>query len=1213
MGRSQFKSDLEAIAQRAAGGIITGVKAIARGDELGELVIHYHHDHASSTTVRIHAMAQGIAEYPEGSTFMLFTSDDDTPKPVTRAIEYTQPFLSGVSIEKLVAILSDFLEKSPDRTPDGNDENFDVDDDDSSFADFDADEENSQDGEMYSFAFGEAFGLFPATHGKATHSREEQWRIRHDLRCVAEAGYKIGLISGFGKDHTTGIVSLSIRINKLGLSKETLEAWDVEENDYLILLIRFLGPYAPLERIIERSSSGSAISFRVGKSKTYKPSHSYAFGAFMEAKSKNEANDTSSQGGEEQHSGPGFEKLFISNSLDQYLNECFIPLLKLRETKALSWEVANLELISKTGCVGVTPAEVTAEPEAAVETGSEPEGHHLLVHDHLTESSANARSLPLVAMQFTVRYFAKCTEFCLRCHRRLSKEFQALRPYICSDPLCLFQYMAMGFGPSVEHEILTQPYVVDLLVSLCYAAIQDGALSRIPNGSNNDVLPIREFPIGLDLKVPNLFNDHEVLDALIDQDQTLLVYEADKKQDSVPKPGQWIAFQNPEGGFVKHAVVTSADPIYRTLSIQLMGHSAVSTSPVSILDADAKLQTPACTAAGKRLVNIFPYDTDFDSLTHKMKGVAMRHILDTLPSVPAMEGYLKGKPYHTVRSMDQVSPAAASLLQWIVSSNRSCIFQIDCSRDIVAPASDGASQPSLPTQGPAGKGKSRDKERIPDMDGWVQFRFAQGTPDKELRFVKALQATAARKKISKHPTIFAWHGSHVSNWHSIVRSGLDYRDIRYGRAFGNGVYFSPHHSTSMGYCGTATGFVGWPGSDLKFDSCMSLNEIINAPDEFVSRNPHYVVSQTDWHQTRYLFVRSGPNSRPAIGLTTIGSTTPRKRTVDGDEKKGQDGEFHTQPEGLAIIGPRGAQLRIPLSAIPKRSVTVGPVIKWASSNCEKMSLDDEGEDEEDRKFLYMDDMEDGDVVADSRGFTSSSSSAEVRPQVAGVIRSERSSMVANPEKSMTDFVPGSLDLSTLPRLDPPEDASPFATKALGRELSKLQSVQANTPLHQLGWYVEFDNVNNLFQWIVELHSFEPTLPLAQDMKKAGVTSVVLEIRFGENFPMSPPFVRVIRPRFLPFMNGGGGHVTMGGAMCMELLTSSGWSPANSLESVLLQVRLAICNLEPKPARLQSTAAIQQWSTARAQDYGVGEAIEAYIRACNTHGWKVPDDIRRMKS
>lgn len=74
-------------------------------------------------------------------------------------------------------------------------------------------------------------------------------------------------------------------------------------------------------------------------------------------------------------------------------------------------------------------------------------------------------------------------------------------------------------------------------------------------------------------------------------------------------------------------------------------------------------------------------------------------------------------------------------------------------------------------------------------------------------------------------------------------------------------------------------------------------------------------------------------------------------------------------------------------------------------------------------------------------------------------------------------------------------------------------------------------------------------------------------------------------------------------MCMELLTNNGWSAVSSIESVLLQVRLAMMNLEPKPARLESRD--------RQLDYGTGEAMEAYIRACRTHGWTVPKDFQEF--
>lgn len=204
----------------------------------------------------------------------------------------------------------------------------------------------------------------------------------------------------------------------------------------------------------------------------------------------------------------------------------------------------------------------------------------------------------------------------------------------------------------------------------------------------------------------------------------------------------------------------------------------------------------------------------------------------------------------------------------------------------------------------------------------------------------------------------------------------------------------------------------------------------------------------------------------------------------------------------------------------------------------------------------------------------------------------------------TDFIPGRLDQSELPMLKAPSYATTAATMRLNRDLQAVLRAQETTPMHELGWYIDVELVNNVYQWIVELHSFDPKLPLAKDMKAAGVTSIVLEMRFGRGYPHSPPFVRVIRPRFLPFMNGGGGHVTGGGAMCMELLTNSGWSSASSIEGVLLQVRMAITNLEPKPARL---AKYGSHDSKRA--YGVGEAMEAYIRACTAHGWKIPEDFK----
>jgi ubiquitin-conjugating enzyme E2 Q len=186
----------------------------------------------------------------------------------------------------------------------------------------------------------------------------------------------------------------------------------------------------------------------------------------------------------------------------------------------------------------------------------------------------------------------------------------------------------------------------------------------------------------------------------------------------------------------------------------------------------------------------------------------------------------------------------------------------------------------------------------------------------------------------------------------------------------------------------------------------------------------------------------------------------------------------------------------------------------------------------------------------------------------------------------------------------PTYATARATRSLQKLLREALRTQNEEPLHELGWYIHAELINNVYQWIVELHSFEKTLQVAKDLKKAGLTSLVLELRFPSLFPLSPPFIRIIRPQFIRFAEGGGGHITAGGAMCMQLLTNSGWLPSFSIESVLLQVRLAIMNEIPRPARLDFRH--------QGSDYSVGEAITEYKRVCTVHGWTIPQDIEEIQ-
>ena len=70
--------------------------------------------------------------------------------------------------------------------------------------------------------------------------------------------------------------------------------------------------------------------------------------------------------------------------------------------------------------------------------------------------------------------------------------------------------------------------------------------------------------------------------------------------------------------------------------------------------------------------------------------------------------------------------------------------------------------------------------------------------------------------------------------------------------------------------------------------------------------------------------------------------------------------------------------------------------------------------------------------------------------------------------------------------------------------------------------------DNLFEWEVELGDFPSDSLLAKDLQKytsrerGGATKrkpvITMEMKFPKDYPMSPPFVRIIRPRF-KFLTG----------------------------------------------------------------------------------------------
>ena len=118
----------------------------------------------------------------------------------------------------------------------------------------------------------------------------------------------------------------------------------------------------------------------------------------------------------------------------------------------------------------------------------------------------------------------------------------------------------------------------------------------------------------------------------------------------------------------------------------------------------------------------------------------------------------------------------------------------------------------------------------------------------------------------------------------------------------------------------------------------------------------------------------------------------------------------------------------------------------------------------------------------------------------------------------------------------PASPTPNATRMVLRELKKL-----TTATHDSNVRVTLPNESDVYVWNVELFvsgGSPLSIQLDEYAKATGEPSAVkLEVRFDGGFPSSPPFVRVITPRFA-FHTG---HVTIGGSICMAELTSSGWN------------------------------------------------------------------------
>uniref|UniRef100_A0A8C7A728 Poly [ADP-ribose] polymerase n=1 Tax=Neovison vison TaxID=452646 RepID=A0A8C7A728_NEOVI len=217
-------------------------------------------------------------------------------------------------------------------------------------------------------------------------------------------------------------------------------------------------------------------------------------------------------------------------------------------------------------------------------------------------------------------------------------------------------------------------------------------------------------------------------------------------------------------------------------------------------------------------------------------------VMKALDSITSIREMTQAPYLEIKKQMDKQDPLAHPLLQWVISSNRSHIVKLPVNR------------------------------QLKFMHTPHQFLLLSSPPAKESNF------RAAKKLFG---STFAFHGSHIENWHSILRNGLvvasNTRLQLHGAMYGSGIYLSPMSSISFGYSGMnkkqKVTTKDEPASSSKSSSasqsqkkgqqsqflqsrnlkCIALCEVITSPD-LHKHGEIWVVPNTDHVCTRFFFV-----------------------------------------------------------------------------------------------------------------------------------------------------------------------------------------------------------------------------------------------------------------------------------------------------------------------------------------------------------------------
>lgn len=163
-------------------------------------------------------------------------------------------------------------------------------------------------------------------------------------------------------------------------------------------------------------------------------------------------------------------------------------------------------------------------------------------------------------------------------------------------------------------------------------------------------------------------------------------------------------------------------------------------------------------------------------------------------------------------------------------------------------------------------------------------------------------------------------------------------------------------------------------------------------------------------------------------------------------------------------------------------------------------------------------------------------------------------------------------------------------KALSNAYSKRLMIEYKKLVKQspesLGFTMQMAEADSLRTWQLFIHQLNNS-KLELQMKKYNIPHIEMEFIFPVAYPIEPPFVRIVYPRFKSLT----GHITSGGSICMEAISKSGWIPTTNVEALITQIKLVLS---------EGDAIIDECNYN--ERYDIDTARVAFARAMASHGW-----------